>query len=155
KFQGPAALFDRLDRDKDGVLRSDDFDWSDFNMYAMQSRMIGFLYHRVNVAGDGRLTRQEGLKVFDGAGRRKDHDTPDNLRDALMTRPQSAGAPPPAAAPDGPTPEVLVRGLFRGEIGSMNEGPKLNDPAPDFTLKTFDGKQTIRLSDVVGKKPVV
>ncbi len=37
----------------------------------------------------------------------------------------------------------------------MNEGPKLNDPAPDFSLKTRDGKESIRLSDHFGKKPIV
>jgi alkylhydroperoxidase family enzyme len=63
--------------------------------------------------------------------------------------------PPRAAEHDAPTQEMLVRGLFRGEVGSMNEGPKLNDPAPDFTLKTRDGKATVRLSDHFGKKPIV
>ncbi len=50
---------------------------------------------------------------------------------------------------------MLIRGLFAGELGSLNEGPKLNEQAPDFALKTFDGSQTIRLGEVVGKKPVV
>ncbi len=45
--------------------------------------------------------------------------------------------------------------MFAGELGSFNEGPKVNDQAPDFALKTFDGAQTIRLGDVIGKKPVV
>jgi peroxiredoxin len=50
---------------------------------------------------------------------------------------------------------MLVRGLFRGEIGSMHEGPKIDDLAPDFRLKTRDGKQTVRLSDLFGDKPIV
>jgi alkylhydroperoxidase family enzyme len=153
KFVGPAALFDRLDRNKDGVLRADDFDWSDRGPYAMQSATVNYWYRRVNRAGDGRLTREEWLKFFDEAARGKDHITTDNLRDALLAPPPAGKGP--AAAPEGPTTEVLVRGLFRGEIGSVNEGPKLNDPAPDFTLKTRDSKETVRLRDLVGKKPVV
>jgi iodothyronine deiodinase-like protein len=150
KFRGPAALFARLDRNKDGMLRADDFDWSDRSPYAMQSGMVGYWFRCVNRAADGRLTREEWLKFFDDAARGKDHVTIDNLRDALM-----AGPPRGAGGHDAPTQEMLVRGLFRGEVGSMNEGPKLNDPAPDFTLKTRDGKATVRLSDHVGKKPVV
>src|SRR5262249_34958605 len=37
----------------------------------------------------------------------------------------------------------------------MNEGPKPNDPAPDFALKTRDGKGAVRLSDYFGKRPIV
>jgi hypothetical protein len=48
-----------------------------------------------------------------------------------------------------------VRGLFRGEIGSINEGPKVDEPAPDFRLKTHDGSRSIRLSENLGERPVV
>jgi peroxiredoxin len=151
KFQGPEAVFARLDRNKDGVLRADDFDWSDRNAFAMQSGMVGYWFRCVNRAGDGRLTREEWLKFFDDAARGKDHITLDNLRDAVMAGPPRGGS----SGHEGPTQDMLVRGLFRGEIGSMNEGPKLNDPAPDFTLKTRDGKGTVHLSDHFGKKPIV
>jgi alkyl hydroperoxide reductase subunit AhpC len=50
---------------------------------------------------------------------------------------------------------VLLRGLYYGEIGSVHEGPALNASAPDFTLRTEDGKKAITLSDYRGKKPVV
>jgi alkylhydroperoxidase family enzyme len=150
KFLGSEALFARLDRNKDGVLKADDFDWSDRNMYAMQSNMIGFWFRTVNKSRDGRITREEWIKFFEDAARGKDHLTIDDMREAIL-----AANAPRGDVPDEPTPELLVRGLFRGEIGSMNEGPKLNDPAPDFTLKSHDGKQTVRLSDQVGKKPIV
>jgi alkylhydroperoxidase family enzyme/thiol-disulfide isomerase/thioredoxin len=150
QFTGPEALFARLDRNKDGVLRADDFDWSDKSQYASQSGLAGAWFRRINKSADGRITREEWLKFFDEAAGGKDHLTPENLREALM------GGPPPKMSPgNAPTPQVLVRGLFRGEIGSMNEGPKLNDPAPDFSLKTRDGKDSIRLSDHFGKKPIV
>jgi hypothetical protein len=150
KFLGSEAMFARLDRNKDGMLKSDDFDWSDRNLYAMQSSTVGFWFRTVNKASDGRLTREEWIKFFDETARGKDHMTIDDMRDAILV----ANAPK-GGVPDEPTPEMLVRGLFRGEIGSMNEGPKLNDPAPDFALKSPDGKQTVRLSDQLGKKPVV
>ena len=153
RFLGSAALFDRLDRNKDRVLRADDFDWSDRTLYAMQSSTVGYWFRRVNRASDGRLSREEWIKFFDEAARGKDQITLDNLRDTLLAVPGAKAAGPDGLA--GPTPEQLVRGLFRGEIGSMNEGPRLNDPAPDFGLKTRDGKQTVRLSEHFGKKPIV
>jgi hypothetical protein len=54
-----------------------------------------------------------------------------------------------------PSKEVLLYGLLTGEIGCGSEGPKLDAPAPDFTLKSPDGKTTITLSSFKGKKPVV
>jgi Iodothyronine deiodinase len=37
----------------------------------------------------------------------------------------------------------------------MNEGPGLEQSAPDFTLKMLNGKETVRLSDRIGKQPIV
>jgi thiol-disulfide isomerase/thioredoxin len=100
RFRGPAEFFARLDRDKDGVLKPEDFSWSDRPMPAPKpgTRMV---------------------------------------------------------YPGMPTEETLVRGLFRGEIGSLQEGPRLNDPAPDFTLRSRDGNSSVRLSDHFGKRPIV
>jgi len=50
---------------------------------------------------------------------------------------------------------VLVRGFFRGELGSMNEGPRVGETAPDFVLTAHDGRETVRLSERCGTKPVV
>lgn len=57
--------------------------------------------------------------------------------------------------------------LYAGRtVRSMHDGygiiaarggkvPKVGQPAPLFALKTADGKETIRLADYFGKKPVV
>ncbi len=34
---------------------------------------------------------------------------------------------------------MLIRALFRNEIGSLQEGPAIDSPAPDFRLQTQDG----------------
>jgi peroxiredoxin len=34
-------------------------------------------------------------------------------------------------------------------------GPRIGQRAPDFVLRTHDGKQRIALTDYLGKKPVV
>ncbi len=149
-FRGPAAQFTRLDRNRDGRVDAEDLDWSDGNLWVRQAYLVNRLFRRVDAGGDGRLTREKWLKFFDQAAGNKGELHDEDLRDALLAGVSSAFQPG-----DAPTKDVLIRGLFSGEIGSMNEGPQINDRAPDFSLKTLDGRQTIRLHDVVGAKPVV
>jgi thiol-disulfide isomerase/thioredoxin len=51
--------------------------------------------------------------------------------------------------------EVLLGAFFRRELGHWNAGPSLDEPAPDFTLKTSDGKTGVTLSKSHDSKPVV
>lgn len=148
-FKGQPELFQRLDRNKDGHIAAGDFDWSDRNPFVQQSSMINRMFRRFDQEGDGRVTREELLAFFDRISNGKDSFRSEDLRDALI------GGPSGFLPGDAPTPDILVRGLFRGEIGSLNEGPKVDEPAPDFRLTTHDGKQTIRLSEQLGSKPIV
>jgi thiol-disulfide isomerase/thioredoxin len=148
-FRGTDDLFDRLDRDGDGRITPADLDWSDGNPYAMQLAMVSRLFRRLDSAtGDGKLTREDLDAFFKMAANGKDHLTPEDLRRVMIPR----GGFSPGDAPKVP---MLVKGLFGGEIGSMGEGPKVGDAAPDFTLKTADGKEAVTLSKLTGSKPVV
>ena len=40
-------------------------------------------------------------------------------------------------------------------MAELDIRPRVGDKAPDFTLKSPDGKQTVTLSKLIGKKPVV
>ena len=40
-------------------------------------------------------------------------------------------------------------------MGSLQPGPKLDEPVPDFTLKTGDGKSEFTLSRQIGPRPIV
>ena len=61
----------------------------------------------------------------------------------------------PARDPeDGPNRLTLLKGLFTQEIGSLQPGPSVGEPAPDFALRGLDGNP-VRLADLVGPKPVV
>lgn len=147
-FHGSPKLFDRLDRDGDGVITPGDLDWSDRNPYVQQLGLVSRLFRRMNTTGTGKLSREELDDFFKKAARGKDHVTPDDLRLVLI--------PPGGYLPgDAPSTPILVRGFFAGEIGSMGEGPKFGALAPDFTLKTVDGKETKTLSKLIGPKPVV
>ncbi len=150
KFKGPAAFFDALDRDGDGKLAAGDLDWSDRAPYVMQANMLSRLFRRLDASGDGKLTREELDELFKRLAKDKDYFTADDFRRAMIPRGPAGFSPG-----DGPSIPVLVRGLFAGEIGSISEGPKVNDTAPNFKLKTPDGKETVQLSKLVGTKPVV
>jgi hypothetical protein len=150
KFRGPAAHFDRLDRNGDGTITPADLDWSDRSPYVMQANMVTRLFRRMEAGGDGKLTREELDAFFKQAAGDKDHVTADDLRRAMIYRGPAGFSPG-----DAPSVPVLVRGLFAQEIGSLGEGPKVGDAAPDFTLKSPDGKDAVTLSKLTGKKPVV
>jgi len=149
-FRGPAALFEALDRDGDGQITANDLDWSDRNPYVMRANVLNYLFRRMDAGGDGKLTREELDAFFQRVADGKDHFTADDFRRAMIPRGPAGFGPG-----DGPNVPVLVRGLYAGEIGSIQEGPKLGAPAPDFALKSIDGKESIRLSKEIGEKPVV
>jgi hypothetical protein len=100
--------------------------------------------------GDGRLNQDEWLAFFDRARNDRGDLGVEEFRDALLSGTTGGFVPG-----DAPTKEVLLRGLFSGEIGSIYEGPQVDGLAPDFTLRTHDGKRSVRLRDEIGKKPVV
>lgn len=149
-FRGPEAWFARLDRNKDGVITANDLDWSPRSPYMQMLSLSNRLFRKLNAQGNGRLTKEELVQFFDKAALGNDHVTAESFRDALLEG-MSAGFQPG----DAPSPAQLIRGLFAGEIGSMNEGPNVGQPAPNFTLKTIDGKNAVSLANVLGSKPVV
>lgn len=150
KVKARVEWLKKLDRNQDGRITPDDLDWSDRNPYVQQSYLVNRLFRQMDPRGEGKLTKADFAAFFDKAAKGKEHLTSDDLRVALLAG-MSGGFTPG----DAPTPEVLLRGLFGGEVGSLKEGPGLNAPAPDFTLKSVDGKTTIQLAKVVGPKPVV
>ena len=149
KFLGSKLGFSRLDRNQDGKITADELDWADTNPWVRQSNLITRFFRRMDPNGDGKLTREEWLAFYDKIAQGQEHIAAENLRNALLIGPSGFL---PGDAPDR---DVLVRGLFAGEIGSLQEGPHVNEAAPDFTLETYDGERKIHLAEVIGKKPVV
>jgi hypothetical protein len=157
QFKGPAALFARLDRDGNGKLTPADLDWSPRSPLVQQARFADMLFRRADADTNGRISAAEWQALFKKAARGKDHLTPEDVR-ALLFPPQPKAPPrkrgkaPPAGMP---SRWLLLKGLFSGEIGSFREGPRLGERAPDFRLRTHDGKRTVSLSSYRGKRPVV
>ena len=149
----PAELFERLDRNHDGRLTPEDFDWSPKSPLAREEQLAERLFRRGDADTNGRLSAEEWQALFKQAACGKDHLTAEDLRALLFPPP-----PPPdkrGPPPDMPSRLTLLTGLLNGEIGSPGEGPKLGAMAPDFRLKPHDGDKEVSLSDYRGKKPVV
>jgi Iodothyronine deiodinase len=155
EFPGSDADFARLDRDHDHMLTSTDFD---FSPHALAMSPGAMVFMRADRDSNGKVTREEFdafFKQLDSGG--QDFLSLSDLQEALpmpSMRPAPAGAAA-AASRSGPSKETLIRGLFRQEIGSLQPGPAVGESAPDFTLKTNDGKAEITLSKLIGPKPVV
>ncbi len=142
--------FARLDRDGDGAVTARDLDWSE---PTMSRSPANFVFGRSDQDGNGKVTAEEFQNLFRLLGGEEDGFLSlDEVREQLQ--PSSASAPGSARPADTPSASTLVLGLLRQEIGSQLPGPDLEAPAPDFTLKSLDGK-TVTLSKEIGEKPVV
>jgi AhpC/TSA family/EF hand len=150
EFSGPEKLFARLDRDGDGTITADDFDWTERSPYVRQLMSAGQMLRTLGGDNGGKITREDWEKTFERISQGKGFITPEDLRGRMFPPPARG----PAGPPGGPTPMILLQGLLDGDIGSPFEGPNVGSRAPDFRLKTYDGKGQIALSDLRGK-PVV
>ncbi len=156
ELKGSAPLFRSLERDGDGVVTSEDLDWSPRSRYLQGRSQARARFSRMDRNGNGRVTLEEWEKAFDQAAKGKKFLTLDDVADLLyppQTPPAATGGK--AVASDGPSRWTLLKGLFNGEIGSITEGPSLGQVAPPFTLETHDKASRISLADYRGKKPVV
>jgi hypothetical protein len=151
EFAGPKQLFERLDRDGDGQITAADFDWSDRSPYVQQLRAAGQILRGLGADKGGKITREDWDRAFERLARDKGFVVPEDLRARLNPPPEKPKGPPPAE----PSPLVFVKGVLEGDLGSVFEGPKVGQRAPDFRLKTFDGKGEVGLSDLRGKPTVL
>jgi Ca2+-binding EF-hand superfamily protein len=147
----PDLLFPRLDRDNDGKLRSADFEYAGREPASPPQMLSQFLSSVLDSDSNGRITLEE-MRAFlsradlDNAGFLTTEDLFGEFGRAFSER--------NSAPHDMPGPDEMLSMFFRGEIGLWDAGPKLGDEAPDFTLPTHDGSQTITLSKSRGK-PVI
>jgi hypothetical protein len=151
EFTGPITVWERLDRDHDGVIAATDFDWSERSAWYQMARQGSRRFDMIDSDGNGRITSEEWQEYFAVVADGKDHLTNDDLRDAMFVnaeRPRSRFATF-ADRVD------RFKVILNGDIGSMFEGPGLGAPAPDFTLTSHDHRSVVRLSEHRGNKPVV
>lgn len=148
EFTGSDTDFTRLDRNGDKSLTAADFDWSASSLARSPGLMLYFMSDR---DANGKVTPEEFSALFqqldtDGRG----YLAVDDLRDQFQ--PPSGDSREKRA--DEPSRSTLVLGLQRQEVGSLQAGPALDEPAPDFSLKSLQG-ETVTLSEEIGDQPVV
>jgi hypothetical protein len=152
---GPSELCSRLDRDHDGLIKADDLDWSPQSAYIRQQAAVRKQFAMMDTNTNGKISKAEWDAFFDKSVKHKRGLSLDDLGDALSPPPRPRESEAKSSSSAEPSRWTLLSGLFKGELGSRFEGPKLGDLAPDFTLKTHNGKEEITLSKFRRKKPVV
>jgi hypothetical protein len=151
-FRGLPHWLARIDRNHDGQVTPEDLDWSDRNPWVQQASTINRILRRMDPDADGFIAEGEWNSFFRRVAQGQDAVHPDDLIDVLLA---GVGSPVRSGPGDVISKNILLRGLIGGEIGSLKEGPNVGDPAPDFELKTHDGRGMIRLADLLGKQPIV
>lgn len=159
ELPGNSGVFATLDRDGNGAITAMDLDWSAAAPYLKDTALAGQWFGRTDADANGRISRQEWDALFDKLAKGKDYLTSEDLKKLLPPAPPPKGTgkgkDPSAKSGSGmPSPATMMYGLLTGEIGSLNEGPRPGQRAPDFTLPTHDGTRQISLKDLRGK-PVV
>jgi peroxiredoxin len=154
EYCGTDSSWSVLDRDANGTLTSEDFDWENSD-WARQEAQAQTRFRAVDADNDGQLTSKEWAAAFSKAAGDKASLSFEEFRKTLqpavsrrnlVTGPQSWG---PKRRFD------YLRAILTQDVGTFSEGPQVNEPAPDFALKTHDGKGPIRLSSFRGTKPVI
>src|SRR5690606_27757887 len=137
EFAGIEEDFARLDRDGDRVLTAGDFDWSEHSLSPTPGTMLFFQADR---DANGKITRQEFAGLFESLDETAEgYLALDELRDRFQPPSEEESARQRARRADRPSRSTLVLALQKQEIGSLQPGPALNEPAPDFTLTSLDG----------------
>ncbi len=147
----PVDWLRRLDRNQDGRISASDLDWSDVNPWVQQSYVANRFFRRLNSRGDGQITAPEWQAFFDTARGPAASLSFEAFRDALIGSGPTGGLRPG----DIPSAEALLKGLANGELGSLQEGPRPGETAPDFSLPTLEGTGSLSLSSLVGNQPSV
>jgi thiol-disulfide isomerase/thioredoxin len=154
EFSGPDVTWSVLDRDGNGTLTSDDFDWENSD-WARQEAQVQARFRAVDADNDGVLTSEEWTGAFTKAAGAKRGLNFDEFRKALqpVRSRQALNAGPQSWLPK--RRFDYLRAILTQDVGTFSEGPQVNDSAPDFSLKTHDGKGPISLSSFRNAKPVV
>ncbi|RPI90861.1 MAG: hypothetical protein EHM42_00715 [Planctomycetaceae bacterium] len=147
-----SILFNRLDRDADGRIRPVDFDYLSRQQPTPPLMMSQFLTQLLDGDLNGRITIAELQELIaradkDQTGFLTIEDLQRDFTRAFADMSNSTGE-------EMPSPDAFVSMFFNGELGTMESGPDLGEPAPDFTLPTHDGARSVTLSQTRGK-PVI
>lgn len=156
------ADFDRIDTDQDGKITAADFRFTK-NPLLEDDSPVGSIFSRLDQDSNGRLTKQEFDSWFDRSAGGADFLSVEDLRHALGVRPKRTRKSVASSAND-PRWKMLDL-LVGGEMGSLTEGPDLDEQAPEIDLPLVSVNENgngleltdriVKLSDSRDQKPVV
>jgi EF hand len=153
EFGGPREWFEALDKNGDGQLTAEDFDWNGDSALARASSKVKPLFSQIDLDGNGQITPAEWKSWFDRLSGAKGYIGQDDLLPLFMERraPRSGGG---GAPPNAVRLQILCS-YIAGDVGCLGEGPPLDGKAPYFTLTTTKGNEKLDLSRHRGEKPLV
>jgi hypothetical protein len=146
EFLGEAEWFAALDRDGNGKLSADDFDWSEKSKFLQAAAPAERCFRQFDGDSNGRVTAEEWSQLYAQLAGAKGFVTAQDLARRFAAT---------GGKEERLNPLKIVKGFLAQELGSFREGPVVGDQAPDFALKTVDNASTVRLSSFLGKLPVV
>ena len=149
EFSGPQGWFEALDKNRDGLLTKDDFAWFGDSALATASSKARTLFYQIDQNGDGHATPAEWQTWFNSLSGGKDYIAQDDLLPLFMEKKVSGGRRSPRSR------LPIICSYLSGDVGSLSEGPAVDEEAPYFKLTTFDGKGKLDLSRHRGTKPLV
>ncbi len=147
RFPGTAEVFARLDRNWDGKLTPQDFDWSESGTLNLQKETAFALFKSADKNSDGRLTADEWQAVFAKAVKDGGSLNDFELEQLIFL--------PAVKKAERQTRSKGVESFLERQRKESRKAPELGDLAPDFSLRSPDGQASVQLSSFQGKRPVV
>ncbi|MDX1966277.1 MAG: deiodinase family protein [Planctomycetaceae bacterium] len=148
EFSGSPEHYRRLDLTWDGQLTADDFDWSTDGPLTRRKETAFALFKPIDTSSNGRISAEEWQAVFvREAGEKGYLDDADLERLVFLPRVVKT--------------QRERKGRFQHRELLLDYGeevrrvPAVDELAPDFTLSSSDGRQSVQLSSFRGEKPVV
>ena len=147
EFGGPREWFEALDKDRDGVLTKDDFDWASDSPLVKATSRVKPLFEKIDRDGSGRVTPEEWKLWFDALSGEKGYLSQDDLIPLFLEKGgRGKGPMTPMNTSMSKTRLAVVGSYVSCDVGSLSEGPAVDEKAPPFLLRTVDGKNRISLS---------
>lgn len=152
---GMEAYLTRLDQNKDQLLTPRDL-VDQGPGFSRESMMAQMLFQRFDRDSNGKLTPEELKSFFEGADRDKaGFLTLADLQSGLKPPPPKGKSSGQAEYQPGRDRLHDLHMVLSGQLGSLENGPQINQPAPELTLEQQGSDKKVSLKSLRGKPLVL
>jgi hypothetical protein len=157
EFGAKREWYEALDKNRDGLLTKDDFDWSTDGTLARASAKARSLFDRIDRNSNGQLSPEEWRSWFEMLAGEKGFVGQDDLIPLFLDTKGPRGRNPstPAKSPPPNMRMSIIYSYLSGDVGSPSEGPGVGEIAPSFIVRSADGKKSFPLVANREPKPLV